>query len=61
MICPRYGGDMSTGVCSESGFPITIMKMVNYVWKGIIRGSLSLNVKAKKTIGYLIVKRTSHL
>jgi len=34
MICPRYGGDMSTCVCSESVFPITIMKMVNYVWKG---------------------------
>ena len=26
MKCPRCGGDMSSGVCSECGFPETIIR-----------------------------------
>ena len=28
MKCPRCGGDMSSGVCENCGFPVTVKRIV---------------------------------
>ena len=30
MECPRCGGDMSSGVCEDCGFPETKIKLIRY-------------------------------
>ena len=28
MKCPRCGGNMSSGICEECGFPVTVKKIL---------------------------------
>ena len=31
MKCPRCGGNMSSGVCQECGFPVVSRKTIKYI------------------------------
>lgn len=38
MKCPRCGGNMSSGVCEECGFPVTVKSLHNLInMKGKIK------------------------
>jgi len=37
MKCPRCGGDMSSGVCEECGFPVTARKLFSIKYLGFTK------------------------